>query len=522
MHVALHGRRLRLVLAGAVVALAAAAAAAASTFIAGALVRAPDMPLASASAACAAKVAASTAAGSVNYPDAEVEPHVTVDPTHPNHLVAMFQQDRWNDGGSNGDVVVVSNDGGASWHLASSQPKFTLCQGATSGSPGFFDRTTDPWLSYSADGKIVYAIADSFNANGPAFGGASTILVSRSLDGGETWQTPVTARVDASTTVLNDKETVTADPSASNVAYAVWDRLVSPSQNANPGAFNVSPAFRGPAMFSKTIDGGQTWSQGRPIFDPGQKNQTIGNQIVVPTAGPAAGTLVDGFSLIQTKGGKGNPRETDSVAVIRSTDGGATWSQPIIVSDQQVGSVSIGGQDVRSSDILPEFAAAPNGTLYAVWQDRRFSPTGASKIALSGSTDGGLHWSAPIRVDQSPGDTPAFVPQIHVSSGGTVGLLYYDLENATAAQPGLTDAFIAHCHGATSSCVDPTGWAAGGQTRLTTTGSFDYLTAPNAGGLFLGDYDGLTASGETFKAFFDASQPLATAGPSDSFSNSAG
>ena len=109
-----------------------------------------------------------------------------------------------------------------------------------------------------------------------------------------------------------------------------------------------------------------------------------------------------------------------------------------------------------------------------------------------------------------------------MTAGGTVGLLYYDLENATAAQPGLTDAFIAHCHGATSNCADPAGWTAGGETRLTTTGSFDYLTAPDAGGVFLGDYDGLTASGETFKAFFDASQPIATAGRSDSFSNSAG
>src|SRR5262249_1377009 len=165
MRVAFQSRRLRLVLAGAVVALATAASVAASTFTAGTLVRAPDLPL-GASPAGPATVAASTAAGSVNSPDAEVEPYVTADPTDPDHLVAMFQQDRWNDGGSNGDVVVVSNNGGATWHLAPSQPQFTICQGATSGSPGFFDRTTDPWLSYSSDGEILYAIAHSVNANG--------------------------------------------------------------------------------------------------------------------------------------------------------------------------------------------------------------------------------------------------------------------------------------------------------------------------------------------------------------------
>ena len=204
----------------------------------------------------------------------------------------------------------------------------------------------------------MYSISDSFNANGPAFGGASSIIISRSTDGGVTWQTPVTARFDASFTVLNDKETVTADPSSPLTAYATWDRLVSPSENANPGAFDHSPAFRGPAMFSKTTDGGVTWSNGRAIFDPGEKNQTIGNQIVVPTAGPAKGVLIDGFDLIQTKGGLGNnQRETLSVAVIRSTDGGASWSQPIIVAPQVFAGVSIAGHAVRSSDELPEFAA---------------------------------------------------------------------------------------------------------------------------------------------------------------------
>ena len=158
-----------------------------------------------------------------------------------------------------------------------------------------------------------------------------------------------------------------------------------------------------------------------------------------------------------------------------------------------------------------------------MWQDARFSPTGASKIAFSQSTDGGLTWSPVIRIDQSPGDIPAFVPQIHVASDGNGrSAVLRDLEHATAAQPGLTDAFIAHCHSATSNCTNPASWAPGGETRLSTSGSFDYTTAPDAGGAFLGDYDGLTSSGTTFKALFAMSQPIATAGKSDLFSSSAG
>jgi hypothetical protein len=237
-----------------------------------------------------------------------------------------------------------------------------------------------------------------------------------------------------------------------------------------------------------------------------------GNQIVIPTAGPAKGVLIDGFSLISTKGGLGNNGdETLQVAVIRSTDGGESWRGPTIVATQQVGSVSIAGQDVRSSDELPEFAVGPEGNLYAVWQDARF--TGTSKIAMSMSSDGGLTWTAPIRVDQSPGTVSAFLPQIKVASKGTVGLTYYDLQNATATRPGLSDVFIASC---SASCGAASSWASGGQTRLTPR-SFDYTTAPDAGGLFIGDYEGLSAANGKFLAFFIEARPVATGGRTDPF-----
>ncbi|MBO0771142.1 MAG: exo-alpha-sialidase [Actinobacteria bacterium] len=485
----------------------------------GTLAQVPDHPFPGTSAACDNLIAQQISKGSHNYPDSEVEPYVVADPVNPSHLVAAYQQDRWDDGGDNGNVTVVSDDGGQHWQLASTQPAFTVCEGAAPGSSSFFNRASDPWVSYSSDGSTVYQASLAFNANGPAFGGASSVQVSTSGDGGKTWNTPVPVKVDQSTTVLNDKESVTADPNHAANAYVVWDRLVSPSVNANPGAFNVTPAFRGPAWFAKTTDGGKSWGTPHMIYDPGQKNQTIDNQIVVEPDG----TLVDGFVQILTKGGKGQSREVDNVAVIRSTDGGATWSAPVIVSRMNVAEVSINGQGVRTGDIIPAFTADPaTGHLYAVWQDGRFSSGGQSKIAFSMSADGGLHWSAPIRIDQSPGDVPAFTPQVHVSSDGTIGVSYYDLENATAAEPGLTDAFLVTCHPtASTTCGSASSWAAGGETRLSTSGSFNMTTAPNAGGFFVGDYEGLTSTGSTFDPFFMMAQPIATKGLTDPFANTA-
>jgi hypothetical protein len=71
-----------------------------------------------------------------------------------------------------------------------------------------------------------------------------------------------------------DKESVTADPTRPGTAYAVWDRLFV--KNSKP----TSP-FRGPAFFTKTTDGGRTWSAPRAIAATGPDQQTIGNQIVV-------------------------------------------------------------------------------------------------------------------------------------------------------------------------------------------------------------------------------------------------
>jgi hypothetical protein len=45
--------------------------------------------------------------------------------------------------------------------------------------------------------------------------------------------------------------------------------------------------------------------------------------------------------------------------------------------------------------------------------------------------------------------------------------------------------------------------------------------APDAGGYFAGDYEGLTSSGSTFDPFFVQAAPQATTGLTDTFANTA-
>src|SRR4051794_14790520 len=50
-----------------------------------------------------------------NFEDTEVEPLVAVNPTNPDNVVGVFQEDRWSDGGAHGLLAAVSRNGGASY-----------------------------------------------------------------------------------------------------------------------------------------------------------------------------------------------------------------------------------------------------------------------------------------------------------------------------------------------------------------------------------------------------------------------
>src|SRR3989442_2122381 len=185
------------------------------------------------------------------YLNSEVEPWVDVNPTNPNTIAAFWQQDRWSDGGSRGLVAGVSLNGGVSW-TSVVIPGISQCSG------GSLPRATDPWLSFAPDGtvhQISLALDIDPPANRPGGNGRNALLVSRSTNGGLTRTSPISLIYDDNPRFLNDKQSITADPTDPHPLYAGWDRLKGATGNLikpEPVARDVS--FKGAAMFTRTTD----------------------------------------------------------------------------------------------------------------------------------------------------------------------------------------------------------------------------------------------------------------------------
>ncbi len=401
------------------------------------------------------------------YANAEVEPFVAVHPANPNLLLGTWQQDRWSNGGARALVNAVSRDGGATW--TSRLMPFSRCGGASAGSAGDFERASDPWVDVGPSG-VLYSLALSFNGSILQSGSSSAVLASRSIDAGQTWSAPATLVRDGET-LFNDKSAITADPTDARYVYAVWDRIDATSFGAT--------------LLARSVDSGASWEPARVIHAPtvaAGVSQTLGNRIVVLPDG----TLVNLFTNIDTVGGQ----SSSWLGVLRSRDKGQTWSAPIRVADlQTVGTRDPqSGRAVRDGALLASIAAGPAGSLWLSWQDARFSGGVRDAIALSHSGDGGLNWSAPVAINRVAG-VAAFTPSVAVGADGTVGVMHYDLRSDTAdAGTLLTSAWLL-------SSRDGVNWV-----ETVVANPFDLALAPDARGLFLGDYQGLVNRGADFLA----------------------
>lgn len=345
------------------------------------------------------------------------ETSITVDPNNPNILVGAandYVARTWSctisgtpcsalsDGYSG---TYLSINGGQSWVANSTDPQHlgTLIPGVEHLTGGPYDAGGDPAVTFDSRGNVFYA-GLGFNRYNPASG----VEVSKgTITGGTlTWSQPSWVVQTNNMALFNDKEWVAADHYVASPfrdrVYVSYTRFVfSPMGN-----YVQSPIFT-----SFSADGGQTFST--PIQVSSNVLYDQGSRPVVAPDGTVY-LFWDGSTRLAS---------TDSIYMVKSVDGGASWSKPSAVAPlQDIGVLKNTAFRVNS---FPAVAAGPDGSIYATWTSSTKNgattfgpssfcaysgaePVGCHAQALYAVThDGGATWSAPAAVPGTTGNRSA-------------------------------------------------------------------------------------------------------------------
>jgi hypothetical protein len=413
-------------------------------------------------------------ASAIAQRDADVETSIAVDPRRPRRIVAAWMQD---DGRSN--LVAASRDGGRTWARVF-VPGLTDCTG------GSVSAAADPWLSFAPNGRLLLSAGiANLPQLPPTFHPEPRQVVSRSGDGGLSWSLPAT--VQFAPGVYSDRSTVTADPFRPGRAYDVWD-------------VRTGDTTTGSAWFSRSFDGGRTWSPGRLLYDPGE-------QEVAPLSNVIA--VLPHRVLLDVMQVANSASNTQDVMAARSVNGGRSWSRPIVIAhgssnqamDPDAGTV------FASATAAPTVKVGPRGVPVVAWTD--IASVHASRVLASRSTDSGRSWSRPVAVSRVTGQ--AIQASVAAAGNGTLGIMWYDdrREPGGSSAAWEFDVWLAFSRDGERS------WR-----RIHLAGPFDMnRTQPleGVGRRGVGDYQTLAGLPHGFAAVFAQAPPPARIGASGVF-----
>ena len=289
------------------------------------------------------------------------EPGIAVNPTNPQQVVAVFQDNAH---------TAFSWDGGRTWQPAEGvDPKNYRVSGDVSVA---FDNQGHAFICYIAFDKL-----GTFNywAHGATRNG---IFVRRSLDGGKTWEAdhlPVAEQPSSPGIPFEDKPYIVADNSKSKYAgnlYIGWTRWrIADSQ----------------IVLSRSTDDGKTWSQPVEIdAHPGLPRDDNG--------------AAEGFDGVVAPDGKLYAiwSQDNAIMLTTSRDGGKTFSRarPVI----HTAPIMFAIQTLERANGFPQIAIDPKtNRLYVTWSDYR---NGDLDVFIANSDNGGKRWTAPVRVNNDP------------------------------------------------------------------------------------------------------------------------
>jgi hypothetical protein len=367
----------------------------------------------------------------------EVEPHLL---SNGSTIVSAFQTGRIVPGGATDIGWATSTDGGTTWSHG-------FLPGLTKGEgTGPYDAASDPAVAYDAKHAVwmIAALPISSTSQTPA------VVVSRSTDGGNTWQSPVS--VDA-TAESSDKNWIACDSwSASPYygnCYVQWD----------------DPANSDEILMSTSSDGGLTW--GAALTTPSLGGGVGGQPLVQPSGTVVVPILSDG----------------NAIASFSSNNGGASWTDLLAIAQVQA-HLDAGG--IRSGP-LPSTAVDGAGTIWVVWEDCRFRSACSTNDLVYVTSADGVTWSpvARVPIDDVSSTVDHFIPGIGIdpsTSGASAHIAihyyYYSQTACTISTCQLSIGFISSANGGSS-------WNA----PVTLAGPMQLDWLPNSqNGLMVGDY----------------------------------
>ncbi len=351
----------------------------------------------------------------------------------------------FNDASENNSGYAFSTNGGASFTHRRIPPPV---DGQNRG---------DGVVAFGPDGELYYATLSRIDLTGTQGQSKSIIGVAKSTDNGATFSLP--ANASTSLTGFQDKEWIAVDRGSSSQfrgnVYVSWTSL------------NRFIAF------SRSTDGGLSFGSWVNLSG----SATI--QGSMPAVAPNGDVYV--AYLVSF-----NFSEENGIAIVKSTDGGASFSGPKMIAVLYGIRVVTGMYDVRANS-WPAIAVDKNNFVHVVYcATPKFPGLDRSDIFYIRSTDGGASFSAPVKLNDDDTNTTQHLPAIAAADGGALGIKWWDRRN-DPANDVLTDVYMT---------ISTDGGASFKKNfRLT---DHNWAFGPSELGSYHGDYDGLAAQGDTF------------------------
>ncbi|HMQ69181.1 MAG TPA: T9SS type A sorting domain-containing protein [Ignavibacteria bacterium] len=331
-----------------------------------------------------------------NNPAPQNETSVKISRKDPNRVVAAWRDFRISVTPANRRVgYSYSSDGGITWSVSQLLDSTLL--------PGF-PRNSDPVVTTDTSGNFYIAVI--------TIGGTGALAIYKSTDGGVTFPNAYMIANDGS----EDKEYMETDftPGSPylNSIYISWTRF---------------SGVRG-IKLTKSTDEGVNWTSAVPVSDVTLGNQ--GSDVAVGLDGEVYVCWLDGNTA------------NDVVMFDKSTDGGNTFGTDKNIAQGPPPNIPISSSGVTFPSIAADITSGPySGYIYVTFCDSR---NGDPDVFLTRSTNRGVNWSAPVRVNNDPvgnGKLQCW-PWIGVNDSGNIAITFFDSRNTSSNT--IIENFVAH------------------------------------------------------------------------------